>query len=159
MHPMFSSRYRMLAVCLALATFVVGCTYATRATLTQAQQQVIEDIVVAEEAGRLNDCRATQVDLDREGPLETVILFLVGSHGSQARALRWQGASAVTLFEDGSDTPGTAFCLAEGVPTFVLERKGSKVPLAYQWNGKAFVQAAGAGCAGRQSTVIWHSCN
>jgi len=148
---------RVLGLYLTVA-LASGCASTAGSTLTLQQRQAIEDIVVAEEAGQLNDCQAAQIDLDRDGAPETVIVFKVGSYGSQARVLKWQAGKPTTLFENGSDTPNTAFCLAEDVPTILLERKTEATQLTYQWNGKAFVQAAGAGCPGRQNQITWQSC-
>ncbi len=145
---------------LSLASVVLGagCVSSRGTTLTQQQRQAIEDIVVAEEAGRLNECQATQIDLDRDGTPETVIVFKVGSYGSQIRVLKWHAGKPTALFENGSDTPNTAFCFAENVPTILLERKAEATQLIYQWNGKAFVQAVGAGCPGKQNQITWQSC-
>ena len=46
----------------------------------------------------------------------------------------------------------------EDVPIILLERKTEATRLAYQWNGKAFVQAAGASCSGKQNQITWQSC-
>jgi len=147
----------IFGLCL-MAVLAGGCASTTVSTLTLQQRQAIEDIVVAEEAGQLNECQAAQIDVDHDGTPETVIVFKVGSHGSQARVLKWHAGKPTTLFENGSDTPNTAFCLAEDVPTILLERKTEATKLTYQWNGKAFVQAAGASCQGRQNQITWQSC-
>jgi len=145
-----------------VALLCVSCAHAERPGLTQQQRGAIEDIVVAGEAGRLNACQAAQIDLDRDGAQETVIVFKVGSHGSQARVLRWQGERPTVLFENGSDTPNTAFCLAEGVPTINLERSqqlpAEAVQLAYQWDGGAFVPRDGVRCATGQDQIAWENC-
>jgi len=148
---------RLLGLCLVVA-LASGCASTAGSTLTLQQRQAIEDIVVAEEAGRLNECQAAQIDLDRDGAPETVVVFKVGSHGSQIRVLKWRAGTPATLFENGSDTPNTAFCLAEDVPTILLERKTEATQLTYQWNGKAFVQAAGARCLEKQNQITWQSC-
>ena len=148
---------RVLGLYLTVA-LASGCASTATSTLTLQQRQAIEDIVVAEEAGQLNDCQAAQIDLDRDGAPETAVVFKVGSYGSQIRVLKWQAGRPTTLFENGSDTPNTAFCLAEDVPTILLERKTEATQLTYQWNGKAFVQAAGASCQGRQNQITWQSC-
>lgn len=148
---------RMLGLCLIVA-LGSGCASSGGSGLTLQQRQEIEEIVVAEEAGQLNECQAAQLDLDRDGASETVVVFKVGSYGSQIRVLKWHTGIPTTLFENGSDTPNTAFCLAEDVPTILLERKTEATQLAYQWNGKAFVQAAGAGCPGMRNQIAWQSC-
>jgi hypothetical protein len=148
---------RLLGLCLTVA-LASGCASTAGSALTLQERQAIEDIVVAGEAGRLNECQAAQIDLDRDGTPETVVVFKVGSHGSQVRVLKWHAGKPTTLFENGSDTPNTAFCLAEDVPTILLERKTEATQLTYQWNGKAFVQAAGASCQGRQNQITWQSC-
>ena len=148
---------RVFGLCLMLA-LANGCASTAGSTLTRQQRHKIEDIVVAEEAGRLNECQAAQIDLDRDGAPETVVVFKVGSHGSQVRVLKWHAGTPTTLFENGSDTPNTALCLAEDVPTILLERKTEATQLAYQWNGKTFVQAAGASCPGKQNNIAWQSC-
>ncbi len=148
---------RMFGLCLTVV-LASGCASTAGSALTLQQRQAIEDIVVAEEAGQLNECQAAQIDLDRDGAPETAIVFKVGSYGSQIRVLKWHAGKPTALFENGSDTPNTAFCLAEDVPTIFLERKTGATQLTYQWNGKAFVQAAGTSCLGRQNKITWQSC-
>lgn len=148
---------RVFRLCLTVA-LASGCASTGGSRLTLQQRQAIEDIVVAEEAGRLNECQASQIDLDADGTPEMVVVFKVGSYGSQVRVLKWHADTPTTLFENGSDTPNTAFCMAEDVPTILLERKTEATQLTYQWNGKTFIQAAGASCPGRQKQITWQSC-
>ena len=103
----------------------VSCAHQRGPALTLMQRQAIEYIVQAEEAGSLNQCRVAQIDLTRDGKPESVVIFRVGSHGSQVRVLSWQAEKATVLFENGSNTPNTAFCLVEGVPTIALKRTES----------------------------------
>lgn len=148
---------RMFGLCLVV-TLASGCVSTAGSKLTLQQRQAIEEIVVAEEAGQLNECQATHVDLDRDGAPETVVVFKVGSYGSQVRVLKWHAGKPTALFENGSDTPNTAFCLVEDVPTILLERNTEATQLIYQWNGTAFVQAAGASCPGTRDEIAWQPC-
>ena len=140
----------------------VSCAHAGRSTFTQQQRDVFGGIVDWE-AGIFSTCLAYQIDLDKDDIRETVITFGVGSHGSQIRALKWQAGEHTVLFEDGSDTPNTTFCLAEGVPTVVLERSdsayGEVAQLVYQWDGQAFVPSRDGGCTPEQDDLRWEDCS
>lgn len=127
------------------------------------QRQAIEFIVQAEEAGSLNQCRVSQIDLTGDGKPESVVIFRVGSHGSQVRALSWQAEKATVLFENGSNTPHTAFCLVEGVPKISLKRTESAgravTQLVYQWDGQTFAPSQSDGCALGQDSLRWEECS
>jgi len=134
---------------------------AAETVLTELQQEAIATVVTAEEAGNLNQCRAAQVDLEGDGTNETVIIFRVGSHGSQGRMFDWDSGSPSMVFDAGSNTPNTDFCLLDGVPTFALEqtaRIGGEVSrLTYQWRWRSFELVEGVECPA-EPTVVWGPC-
>ena len=148
-------------VTVVVALLCIGCAYTGRSTLTHHQRGVIQQVVDGE-AGAFSTCRTCQIDLNKDGTPETVFTFKVGLSASQIRVLEWRAEESTVLLDDGSNTPNTAFCLAEGVPTVVLERShsvyGETARLVYQWDGQAFVPSESGGCALEQDDLVWEDC-
>ena len=113
---------------------------------TDGQIYDVIERVVAEEAGSDTLCAVSRIDLDGDGGEEAVFTFMVGSHGSQVRAVTWKGGKERILFTGGSNTPNTGFVRIERVPAIVLERsdydpnyvEGARTQELYLWNGSAF---------------------
>ncbi len=159
--PVYKNVAHLAPLLALIALLYVGCAQTGRSTLTQQQRDVFAEIVDWE-AGRFSTCRVSHIDLDKDGAPETVMTFRVGSYGSQIRALKWRAGKYAVLFENGSNTPNTAFCLAEGVPTIVLERTESvgreAVQLVYQWDGEDFVQGPNTSCSTSPDQIAWEAC-
>src|SRR3989338_565572 len=110
---------------------------------TKEQVRDIIEQTIAEEAGSNGLCVASLLDLDGNGSQEAVFTFVVGSHGSQARAIRWEDGKPVVLFAGGSSPPNAAFGRGRGVPAIVLEQSdyepnyvaGKRTQQLYPWNG------------------------
>ena len=121
---------------------------------TDEQIRDVIDRIIAEEAGSDVLCAASLLDLDGDGSQDVVFTFVVGSHGSQARAIQWKSGKPVILFADGSSTPNTAFVRVRGVPTIVIERSdyepnyvaGKRTQQLYPWNGTTFAHAPTDDC-------------
>jgi len=151
-----------LALVASLVLLCVSCTHTGRSTLTRQQRDEIQQVVDGE-AGDFSTCRTCQIDLNKDGTPETVFTFAVGLRGSQIRVLQWRAEQSTVLFDDGSNTPNTVFCLAEDVPTAVLERVDrvgeEATQLVYQWDGQAFMPSLAGGCVQEQDNLRWLSCS
>ncbi len=134
-----------------------------QAASAPSKEQVREIIeqAIAEEAGSNTLCAVSLLDLTGDGFQEAVFTFIVGSHGSQVRAIRWKHGKPVVLFADGSNTPNTSFVRVRGVPTVVLEQSdyepnyvaGTRTQQLYPWNGTTFAHAPVDDCLLEDRTV------
>ena len=115
---------------------------------SEQQVRAIIQRVIAEEGGFENLCVVSRIDLDGNGSDEAVFTFIAGVHGSQVRAVSWKGGRDHILFENGSNTPNTAFVRVDGMPAIVLEQsddapnyvQGVRTQQLYLWDGRTFTQ-------------------
>jgi len=120
------------------------CLAASPPTDTQVHEAI--ERTIAEEAGSQNLCAVSRIDLDGDGSDEAVFTFMVGSHGSQVRAVSWNGSRERILFGSGSNTPNTDFVRVNDIPAIVLEQSdyapdyvlGVRTQQVYLWDGRTF---------------------
>lgn len=120
-----------------------GSELSKSASLTLAQKKAIKKIV-DEDLGI--DPHTTEVDLNKDGQKEVIVIYGRFPHHSNVEVIKFDGDKTNILFEEASNTPNIIFKIIKKIPTLIIEQSdytpcyetGKIHKEIYQWDGKTF---------------------
>jgi len=116
-----------------------GCVTSSKAPKTQAQQGVLDDVVVFRDL--------QQVDLNNDGTKETVAIYTAGPNSSGVKVIKFSNGKGEVIYKQVFNTPNIKFMIKDNLPTLMVEQKSSSSGWAmgtksfYHWDGKTFMPA------------------
>ncbi len=129
-----------LEIPLVLVLFLLsGCATPSNAPKPQAQQGVLDDVVVFRDL--------QQVDLNNDGTKETVAIYTAGANSSGVKVIKFLNGKGDVIYRQTFNTPNVKFMMKDNLPTLMVEQKSSSTGWAmgtksfYRWDGKAFTPA------------------
>lgn len=135
---------KQLTIAWVLLFFLLGgCS--KHLSLTKVQQEAIEKLV-AEEGTMGIPPNIIEVDLNKDGKKEDIVICERPPHHSGVKVVKFNGDKAEVIFEHFSNTAETQFKIINNIPTLIFEESdytpdyatGKRYKEIYQWDGKTF---------------------